>query len=128
MNRENKRKQYEKGYYKTHACEESQRGAEDPLSAFPVIHGQLFRHQLGDGVGDTHRRDGQQHGIELESGGTVAVADITEAGDVDDDQIIDQTEDFDEELTAQNGSHIIHKGIFSLFHEKTASGSKMIGN
>ena len=23
MNRENKRKQYEKGYYKTHACEES---------------------------------------------------------------------------------------------------------
>ena len=23
MNRENKRKQYEKGYYKTHACDES---------------------------------------------------------------------------------------------------------
>ena len=23
MNRENKRRQYEKGYYKTHACEES---------------------------------------------------------------------------------------------------------
>ena len=115
----------QQGGRQTDACKQGERRTEDPFSPLPVVQRQLFRHHLGDGVGDAHRRNGQQHGVELEARRPVAVADITEAGDVDDDQVIHQAENFDEELAAQNGRHVIHKGIFSFFHEKASIKAKL---
>ena len=48
------------------------------------------------GAGGHHRGDGQQHGIDLEARRAVAVADVTEAGNVDDDQVIGQAKYFNE--------------------------------
>ena len=108
----------------TDACKQGKSCTEDPFGTLPVVQRQLFRHHLGNGVGDTHRRNGQQHGVKLEARRPVAVADVTEAGNIDNDQIIHQAENFNEELAAQNGRHVIHKGILSFFHEKASIKAK----
>ena len=104
------------------AGKQRQRCAEDALGALTVVQGQPLRHHLGDGVGDAHRRDGQQHGVDLVARGAVAVARVAEARDIDDDEVIGQTQQLDEELAAQNGGHVVHKGVFSFFHRGPPQG------
>ena len=55
----------------------------------PVAQGDLSGDEFRDGVGDAHRGQREQQGIDLKSCRIKAVANVPKAGDIGDDETID---------------------------------------